>query len=174
MRPAPGTPHAPRRDVNSDRGATRGCGCRRPTCAASARPRERSPPWLKSIAIASPRISAPWTNCGRRASLEERRTRLDALRVEARQAQAEVERAAAARSDAIRNIDRQRDLNAQLAGELQGAQQKLQAALRSLAPGPTTTHRLLFTLGPFEANSRGPHRAQLVAVLAGRRPVRRG
>jgi len=74
-----------------------------------------------------------------RASLEQRRTRLDVLRVEARQAQAEVERAAAARSNAIRNIDRQRDLNAQLAGELQGAQQKLQAALRSLAPGPTAT-----------------------------------
>jgi septal ring factor EnvC (AmiA/AmiB activator) len=72
-----------------------------------------------------------------RASLEERRTRLDVLRVGARQAQAEVERAAAARSNAIRNIDRQRDLNAQLAGELQGAQQKLQAALRSLAAGPT-------------------------------------
>ena len=40
-------------------------------------------------------------------------------------------RAAQARSDAIRDIDRQRDLNAQLAGELQAAQQKLQAALRT-------------------------------------------
>jgi len=71
-----------------------------------------------------------------RAALQERSTRLDALRVEARQAQADVERAAAARINAIRNIDRQRDLNAQLAGELQGAQQKLQGTLSTLAGGP--------------------------------------
>ena len=57
------------------------------------------------------------------------------LRAEARRAEAEVARAARARSDAIREIDRQRDLNAQLAGELQAAQQKLQAALRTLSTG---------------------------------------
>jgi septal ring factor EnvC (AmiA/AmiB activator) len=70
-----------------------------------------------------------------RATLDERSRRLDALRVEARKTSAEAERAALARNDAIRDIDQQRDLNAQLAGELQLAQQKLQAALRTLADG---------------------------------------
>ena len=70
-----------------------------------------------------------------RASLEERGRRLEVLRAGARKADAEVARAAEARSDAIRDIDRQRDLNAQLAGELQAAQQKLQTALGTLAAG---------------------------------------
>jgi septal ring factor EnvC (AmiA/AmiB activator) len=69
------------------------------------------------------------------ARLVERGRRLDTLRAETRNAEAAVARAAQARSDAIADIDRQRDLNAQLAGELQAAQQKLQAAVPSLPPG---------------------------------------
>jgi murein hydrolase activator len=68
-----------------------------------------------------------------RATLDARSRRLEALRAEARRAAADVARAAKARSDAIRDIDAQRDLNAQLAGELQSAQQKLQNELRTLA-----------------------------------------
>lgn len=70
-----------------------------------------------------------------RATLDERSRRLETLRAEARTTEAEVARAARARSNAIREIDQQRDLNAQLAGELQIAQQKLQVALRTLAAG---------------------------------------
>jgi septal ring factor EnvC (AmiA/AmiB activator) len=70
-----------------------------------------------------------------RATLEERNRRLAGLRDEARRADAEVARTALARSNAIREIDRQRDLNAQLAGELQAAQQKLQGTLRTMSPG---------------------------------------
>jgi septal ring factor EnvC (AmiA/AmiB activator) len=70
-----------------------------------------------------------------RATLEERTRRLAALRADARKAEAEVARAARARSDAIRNIDRERDLNARLAGELQAAHQKLQLELRALGSG---------------------------------------
>ncbi len=68
-----------------------------------------------------------------RATLEERRHQLDALRTEARRAEAEAARAAQARSDAIHELDRQRDLNAQLAGELMAAQQTLQNTLRLVA-----------------------------------------
>jgi septal ring factor EnvC (AmiA/AmiB activator) len=69
------------------------------------------------------------------AALEERRTRLETLRADARRAEVQVARAAEARGEAVRNIDRQRDLNARLAGELQAAQQKLQLELRALGTG---------------------------------------
>jgi septal ring factor EnvC (AmiA/AmiB activator) len=69
------------------------------------------------------------------ATLDERGSRLEVVRREARRAAAAVSRAAQARSDAILEIDRQRDLNAQLAGELQTAQQKLQTELRTMAAG---------------------------------------
>jgi septal ring factor EnvC (AmiA/AmiB activator) len=91
-----------------------------------------------------------------RAALQERSTRLDALRVEARRAQADAERATAARTNAIRNIDRQRDLNAQLAGELQGAQQKLQGTLRSLAGGPAASEPSALPLKAFQGDLGWP------------------
>src|SRR5438093_13490419 len=65
-------------------------------------------------------------------TLEQRRGELEALRAAAEKADVAARRAAQARSELIRDIDRRRDLNAQLAGELQVAQQKLQAALREL------------------------------------------
>src|SRR5437762_2936930 len=70
-----------------------------------------------------------------RKTLEQRRGELEALRAAAEKADVAARRAAQARSELIRDIDRRRDLNAQLAGELQVAQQKLQAALRELVNG---------------------------------------
>ena len=70
-----------------------------------------------------------------RATLEDRRRRLNILRAEAERAEAAFGQAARARNNLIRDIDSRRDLNAQLAGELQTAQQKLQVTLRDLASG---------------------------------------
>jgi septal ring factor EnvC (AmiA/AmiB activator) len=70
-----------------------------------------------------------------RSTLEERQKALTAVRAAAEKAQVAVQRAAQARNDLIRDIDTRRDLNAQLAGELQAAQQKLQLALRDIAAG---------------------------------------
>ena len=70
-----------------------------------------------------------------RATLQEREKAVATVRAAAEKAQAEVVRAAQARNDLVRDIDRRRDLNAQLAGELQAAQQKLQLALRELPAG---------------------------------------
>ncbi|HEY2906367.1 MAG TPA: peptidoglycan DD-metalloendopeptidase family protein [Vicinamibacterales bacterium] len=70
-----------------------------------------------------------------RTSLEARRTKLESVRTAASRAQDAAQRAAVARNDLIRDIDRRRDLNAQLSGELQAAQQKLQVALREVAAG---------------------------------------
>jgi len=91
-----------------------------------------------------------------RAALQERGRRLDALRAEARRAKSEVSKAAQARSDMIRDIDRQRDLNAQLAGELQAAQQKLQVALRNLATGGSPTEAAALPLKAFRGDLDWP------------------
>lgn len=70
-----------------------------------------------------------------RKSLELRRRQLNVLRMNAEHAEASLAQAAKARNDLIKDIDGRRDLNAQLVGELQSAQQKLQTTLRDLASG---------------------------------------
>jgi septal ring factor EnvC (AmiA/AmiB activator) len=113
-----------------------------------------------------------------RATLEERNRRLADLRVEARRAEAEVARAALARSDTIREIDRQRDLNAQLAGELQAAQQKLQAALRTMSAGAPVAVPASLPLKPFRTDldwpTLGTVRRRFPRPLAGLPPVSNG
>src|SRR5438105_2616108 len=58
-------------------------------------------------------------------TLRERQAQLATARAAAEKASAAAQRAAIARNDLIRDIDRRRDLNAQLAGELQSAQQRV-------------------------------------------------
>jgi septal ring factor EnvC (AmiA/AmiB activator) len=70
-----------------------------------------------------------------RATLDVRQRDAVKARAAAERAQVAAARAAQAQNDRIRDIDRRRDLNAQLAGELQSAQQRLQLALRD-AHGP--------------------------------------
>lgn len=70
-----------------------------------------------------------------RVELAARGTKLAALRAEAAGAQAAAQRAVAGRNALLADIDRRRDLNAQLAGELQAAQQRLQTTLRESAAG---------------------------------------
>jgi septal ring factor EnvC (AmiA/AmiB activator) len=70
-----------------------------------------------------------------RAALQARSRALEAARVSAEHARAEADAAVQARNQLISNIDEQRDLNAQLAGELQAARQKLQLTVRDLAAG---------------------------------------
>jgi murein hydrolase activator len=91
-----------------------------------------------------------------RTTLEERQRQLTALRVSAEQAQAAIERTAKARSDLVRDIDRKRDVNAQLSGELQSSQQKLQATLRGLATGPAPSATTALPLRPFRGELDWP------------------
>jgi septal ring factor EnvC (AmiA/AmiB activator) len=90
-----------------------------------------------------------------RTSLERRRGDAAALRAAAAKAEAGVERAAQARTDLIRDIDRKRDLNAQLAGELMAAQQKLQATLKEMTAGGTPAAAAL-PLRPFRGDLPWP------------------
>ena len=70
-----------------------------------------------------------------RAALQARARTLAAARLDAESARAEADRAVAARNGLIGNIDRERDLNAQLAGELTAAHQKLQNTLLQMSSG---------------------------------------
>ncbi|HZR24829.1 MAG TPA: peptidoglycan DD-metalloendopeptidase family protein [Vicinamibacterales bacterium] len=73
-----------------------------------------------------------------RKTLEERQRQVTELRANAEKAEAALQRAAVARNNLVRDIDKKRDLNAQMSGELQSAQQKLQAALRDVNADPGT------------------------------------
>jgi septal ring factor EnvC (AmiA/AmiB activator) len=90
-----------------------------------------------------------------RVTLEERAARLVELRAAAERAQAAASDAVRNRNALIREIDRRRDLNAQLAGELLQAQQRLQATLKTLAGGGTATVPAL-PLSPFRGTLSWP------------------
>jgi len=91
-----------------------------------------------------------------RKSLEARGTRLAALRADAERARASADRAVQARDALIRDIDQRRDLNAQLAGELQAAQQKLQLTLRDVASGVAASELAALPLRPFQGDLDWP------------------
>ncbi len=68
-------------------------------------------------------------------SLEERRAEMIRLQEAAAAARIAADRAARSRAQLITEIDRRRDLTAELAGELQGAQVKLQQTLAAMSAG---------------------------------------
>jgi septal ring factor EnvC (AmiA/AmiB activator) len=104
-----------------------------------------------------------------RTDLQARSAELNALRKKAAQAAAAVERAVTARSDLVASIDARRDLNAQLTGELQVAQQKLQATLAATAPGRPPGSSTL-PLRPFQGSLPWPAEGVLTSPF-GRQPA---
>jgi murein hydrolase activator len=91
-----------------------------------------------------------------RRDLQTRQRELEGLRAVAARAEAAARRAAEARVALIDDIDRRRDLNAQLAGELEGAHQKLQAALRELASGTAPAATASLPIRPFRGDLPWP------------------
>ena len=91
-----------------------------------------------------------------RKDLAARSVQLRALRADAEKAEIAARRAAKAKDDLVRDIDRRRDLNAQLSGELLAAQQKLQAALRSLAGGAPVADASALPFRPFKGDLDWP------------------
>ena len=71
----------------------------------------------------------------RRSKPRPRRSR--GCRTRAVGARAAIDRAVASRTALVESIDARRDLNAQLTGELEAAQQRLQGAVAQLGPGRT-------------------------------------
>ena len=70
-----------------------------------------------------------------RTNAQAKRRELEARQNDARKARAAAARAVEARAAMLDEIDRRRDLNAQLAGELQVAQQRLEGAIDKLGAG---------------------------------------
>ena len=92
-----------------------------------------------------------------RQALESRAADITALKEEAARARAEVDRTVAARSALVDSIDARRDLNAQLTGELQAAQQRLQASLGELDSAGSSASVVL-PLRPFQGALPWPAR----------------
>jgi murein hydrolase activator len=105
-----------------------------------------------------------------RKTLEGRARELAGLQQKAAQARAAVDRAVAARTARVESIDARRDLNAQLAGELQQAQQRLQASLTQLGGGRAAVVSL--PLRPFQGDLPWPVPGSL-ARRFGRQPSSR-
>jgi septal ring factor EnvC (AmiA/AmiB activator) len=104
-----------------------------------------------------------------RTALEARVKELAGLQRRARDASAAMDRAVATRSALVKSIDERRDLNAQLSGELQDAQQKLQATLAAAAAGrPASAPNL--PLRPFQGSLPWPADG-VVSARFGRQPL---
>jgi murein hydrolase activator len=106
-----------------------------------------------------------------RANLQGRVKELAALARKAQDARAAAERAVQARTELVASIDARRDLNAQLTGELQDAQQKLQSTLSSTAPPAAAAAAAASTLPlrPFRGSLPWPSDG-IVSARFGRQP----
>jgi septal ring factor EnvC (AmiA/AmiB activator) len=112
-----------------------------------------------------------------RHDLDTESRRLRALRGDAESAERAAAAAARARGELIRDIDRRRDLNAQLTSELIAAQQKLQATLRDVAnaaAGASPALPILPFRGALDWPVAGALRARFGAVTGGRAPASNG
>jgi septal ring factor EnvC (AmiA/AmiB activator) len=108
-----------------------------------------------------------------RIALDERRTQLASLRATAERSREAAAGALQKHEALIRDIDRRRDLNAQLAGELMSTQQRLQATLRDLpAVSPPASVPFTAWRGELEWPAAGPlrHRFGQSAAAAGSSP----
>ena len=111
-------------------------------------------------------------------ALEERRAQQASLRATAERAQAAARAALQKHEALIQDIDRRRDLNAQLAGELLSTQQRLQTTLRDLPSNGSTAAAaaaplpLMAMRGELDWPATGPlrHRFGQTAAAAGSSP----
>ena len=93
-----------------------------------------------------------------KADLQTRHARAATLEADARRAASDAAAAVQARNALINEIDTRRDLNAQLAGELQSAQQKLSTTVAALPPGATA-----LPIRPFQGALEWPVTGRVIA-----------
>ena len=107
-----------------------------------------------------------------RAAAAERQVQVRNTQAAAQKAQAAAEAAIAAHTALVKDIDTRRDLNAQFAGELLGAQERLQESLAGLTPSSAT-----LPITPFKGDLGWPtdgNVRQRFGVAVGGRPPLRG
>jgi septal ring factor EnvC (AmiA/AmiB activator) len=102
-----------------------------------------------------------------RRTLHGRAAELEGLQKEAAGARAALDKAVRARTSLVTSIDARRDLNAQLIGELQAAQQRLQASIAQMQSGKPVTTAL--PLRAFQGDLPWPARGT-IARRFGRQP----
>jgi septal ring factor EnvC (AmiA/AmiB activator) len=107
---------------------------------------------------------------GERTALLTRATELGTLQKKAEGARAAADRAVAARAALVKEIDERRDLNAQLAGELEEAQRRLQTKVSDAAGGRQGAAAAL-PLRPFQGTLPFPADG-VVSSRFGRQPSR--
>jgi len=108
-----------------------------------------------------------------RATLETRQVEVAALRDAARAARQALDRTIASQTAQVEEIDTRRDLTAQLAGELEAAQQRLETALAELAAGASpaaSTTALALPLRPFRGQIEPPVPGEVTVPFGTRRP----
>jgi len=106
-------------------------------------------------------------------SLAEEAARLQALQAEAAKAAALATQAAAAREAFIRQIDARRDLNAQMAGELEAAALKLQKTVQP-QPGGPPAEIVVLPIKSFRGALDWPASGRLVSRFGERRTLKYG
>ena len=109
-----------------------------------------------------------------RAALQRRAETARRVQAGAAAARVALDRAIQARNARVESIDRQRDLNAQLTGELQDAQRKLQAALAELAAGRPAGGPIALPIEPFRGDLPWPARGRIRAPFGRQRASRFG
>ncbi len=107
-----------------------------------------------------------------RASLQGRVEEVARLQAGASAARLALDRAILARNNRVQAIDLQRDLNAQLTGELQDAQRRLQGAMAAMASGATAEVGL--PIQPFRGDLPWPARGRVTAGFGRQRASRFG
>ncbi|MBI4476499.1 MAG: peptidoglycan DD-metalloendopeptidase family protein [Acidobacteria bacterium] len=109
-----------------------------------------------------------------RTTLVEQQQKLQTLQIDVEAARLALTKAVAAHNDLLRQIDSRRDLNAQLAGELMGVQQKLQEALRTMGAKPGGVERVKLSIRPFRGALNWPVQGQVVTRFGLQRTGRFG
>lgn len=107
-------------------------------------------------------------------TLAERSARIQTLEAQAQSARQAAERAIARRAALITQIDARRDLNAQLMGELQVAQQKLAALAPAAESGAAAEPASLVPLAPLRGSLDWPAAGKLTARFGSQRDPRFG
>jgi septal ring factor EnvC (AmiA/AmiB activator) len=107
-----------------------------------------------------------------RAALQRREKEMARLQAGAAAARLALDRAIQARNNRVQAIDRQRDLNAQLTGELQDAQRRLQASVASIGSGETAD--LALPIKPFRGDLPWPAHGTVTAGFGKQRDARFG
>ena len=106
-------------------------------------------------------------------ALEQRQAQMAKLQRDARAARAAAERAAAARAQLVNEIDRRRDLTAELANELQVAQARLQQTLGAIKAGVphASAEGSALPIRPFRGDLQWPIAGRMLTPF-GRRSAR--